>query len=227
MITRRLLLLSMVLLTGSALGCKGEKPKRGAGMKIGLALADASSPYDQGIRAGAESLAEDQGFELLIEDAKGSADEQAAALTRLQQNGAGAILVRPVDPAKLSAAAQKVREADTYLVTLDRNIPGADVSTFIEPNRELAGQLCAEYLGQQLKSVGRVAILNPHRETAELVSAFRERLNRNTPPCRSPWKPPIRRRPSRRTRRRSSRRATRPRWRWWRRSGRRAANASW
>ncbi len=140
-------------------GCRQADDEGPQGVKMGLVLADASSPYGQAIQRGANVVAQKHHVEIVLKDAKGNPQTQAAELESLQGGGVGVILLEPVDPAAMQASAKKVVDAKTYLVTLDRTIPNTDISTQVEFDPQLAGQLAADFCRFRLSSGGMVALL--------------------------------------------------------------------
>jgi ribose transport system substrate-binding protein len=175
---RSLALLAVAGLLVVAGGCKPSKRSGPTGVKVGLSLADASTPYAQALRKSAETFAKKRGFELIVEDAQNKASEQTRAVEQFLQKNVNAIIIRPVDAKKIGETLKKASSSNVYVVAVDENIPDADVASFVEPNQELAGKLCADYLGSQLTSGGEVAIVGAEGSGDEKVrtDAFKEYL---------------------------------------------------
>ena len=169
---------------GLVAGCRHKDSEGGPeGVKMGLLLADASSPFGQAIRKGAEDVAQKRHFELIVKDAHGTAQSQATDLESLTAGGVSVVMVQPIKPDSLKAAAKKATDGKIYLVSLERKIPDVDVSTHVEFNPELAGQLAADYFGFHLKSGGKVAVLKGSGlpGEAERLKAFRDYLKEKYP----------------------------------------------
>ncbi|HTE17591.1 MAG TPA: sugar ABC transporter substrate-binding protein [Armatimonadota bacterium] len=185
--SRPLLALFLAGVIGVAGGCKKKEkdPAGPLGVKIGLVLPDAGDPFYKAVQAAAQEEAKDpeRSFELLVQDAKGKASEQARGVEQLVQQGANVILVSPIDVQKLRPALQKANNAKVYLVMLEASAPDVDVSTTVEFNQELVGELCADYLAQRLKSGGRVGIIGSGKAPGEpqRLQAFKEYLRRKQP----------------------------------------------
>jgi ABC-type sugar transport system substrate-binding protein len=182
--TRRFVLtLLPALLLGAAAGCREKQLDGPEGVKIGLALADGASPYQQAIHEAALSAAKQHKAELLVQDARGRASEQTRAIEQFLQQEASVIIVSPVDPEKLRPVIEKANQAKVYVVALEQTVPDADISAFIEFNQELAGQAAADYLGYRLKSGGKAAVIRDPAAPGEgeRLKAFRAYLEKKHP----------------------------------------------
>ena len=104
-------------------------------------------------------------------------------MEQLVQQGANVIIVSPIDVQKLRPALQKANSAKVYLVMLEESAPDVDVSTTVEFNQELVGELCADYVAQRLKSGGQVGIVGTGTSPGEAqrLQAFKEYLRRKQP----------------------------------------------
>lgn len=158
---RRFVLLGVAALLVTAPGCKKKKEKEVApsGVKVGVVLPDSASPYYQAVKSGIQKTASERQFELLVDDAQGKASEQQRLVEQYLQKGVNILLVSAIDADKLKPALEKATEQKIYVVALERPLEDVDVSTSITFNQELAGQLLADYLGNQLKSGGKVGVL--------------------------------------------------------------------
>lgn len=164
-------------------GCRHKESEGPEGVKMGLMLADATTPYGQAVVKGAQEVAGKRKFELIVKDAHGSAQAQATDLESLTTAGVSVVMIQPIKPDTLKSAAKKASDAKIYLVSLERKIPDADVSTHVEFNPELAGQLAADYFGSHLKAGGKVAVLKGAGTPgeAERLKAFRDYLKDKYP----------------------------------------------
>ena len=158
---RRFVLIGVTALLVTAPGCKKNRAREVApsGVKVGLVLPDSTSPYYQALKSGVEKIAADRQFELLTEDAQGKASEQTRIVEQFLQKGVNVLLVSAIDAEKLKPTLEKATEQKIYVVAMERPLPDLDVSTSITFDHELAGRLLADYLGDQLKSGGKVGVL--------------------------------------------------------------------
>lgn len=156
--TLRLLVLALAVPL-AVVGCKGSKKDANKGIKVGLVLAQSDTPYYQTLRKGAEGYAKRQNFSLIIEDASGKPSEQTRLIEQLIQQRVNALAIDPIEPERLAPVVKKALEAGLFVSTIHREIPGADVSAFVEVNDDLAGRLAADYLGVEVKGGGPVGIL--------------------------------------------------------------------
>lgn len=171
-----------VLVVGA--GCKkGKDEVAMSGVKVGLVVPDASSPYYQALHKGVNRIAADRGYEVLLGDGKGSADSQASELEKLVEQGVHAVIVSPVDAKKLKPAIEAVISRGSYVVLLERELEDADVSATVVFNHELAGQLLADFLGSQLQSGGTVLVLTGGGTPGEKkrLQSFKKHLSEKLP----------------------------------------------
>lgn len=142
-------------------GCKKHKEKEVApsGVKVGLVLPDSSSPYYQAMKSGIQKIATDRQYELVADDAQGKASEQTRIVEQYVQKGINVLLVSAIDAEKLKPTLEKATGQKIYVVALERPLADMDVSTSITFDQELAGRLLADYLGNQLKSGGKVGVI--------------------------------------------------------------------
>lgn len=165
-------------------GCK--KKNRGSdvpkGAKVGLVLPN-SGPYYQAVQKSAEELAQEKGYALVVQDAKGKASEQVRAIEQLLQQDVSVILVSPLELETVRPALQKAIEKKIYVVMLEEVDGNIDISTSVEHNQELAGQLAADYLAHKFKSGAKVAVLGSEADHGEpdRLTAFKEYLRRKQP----------------------------------------------
>lgn len=162
-----------------AAGCGRREPASSAGVRVGLALPDAADPFFLQVKEGAQEMARDRQAQLLLHDAGGSAEEQSKGIEGLIEQGTPVVMAAPVDPARLREAASRAATAKSYLVMLEQAPEGADVSSVITFNYDLAGRLAAEFFDQKLAGSGRVAVLSDDRQPApDMVGAFKAGITR-------------------------------------------------
>ena len=158
---RRLVLMGAAAFLVATPGCKKHKEKEVApsGVKVGLVLPDSSSPYYQAMKSGIQKIATDRQYELVADDAQGKASEQTRIVEQYVQKGINVLLVSAIDAEKLKPTLEKATGQKIYVVALERPLADMDVSTSITFDQELAGRLLADYLGNQLKSGGKVGVI--------------------------------------------------------------------
>jgi len=160
-VNRRLVLMGAAAFLVATPGCKKHKEKEVApsGVKVGLVLPDSSSPYYQAMKSGIQKIATDRQYELVADDAQGKASEQTRIVEQYVQKGINVLLVSAIDAEKLKPTLEKATGQKIYVVALERPLADMDVSTSITFDQELAGRLLADYLGNQLKSGGKVGVI--------------------------------------------------------------------
>ncbi|MGV3722184.1 MAG: sugar ABC transporter substrate-binding protein [Actinomycetota bacterium] len=181
---RRLVLFAIAGALAITAGCKGKKEGAApTGVKVGLILPNASQPYYQAVRRAVDRVAAERGYEVLAEEGDGKSATQKAALERLAERGANAVLVSSIDPEELEPALEGAISKNVYAVVMERPIEDADTSSTVVFNHELAGQLLADFLGSELKSGGSVALLTGGGAPGEKkrAEAFRSYLAEKFP----------------------------------------------
>ena len=138
---------------------------------IGLAVSTLNNPFFVALRDGAAAEAGKEGINLITVDAQDDPAKQQASVEDLIQKKVGVILINPTDS---SAVANVVKEATAKgikVVSLDRSVNGAEVSSHIASDNIAGGMMAGQYLLGKLGGKGRIVEL----EGIAGSSAARER----------------------------------------------------
>ncbi|SUX54067.1 D-ribose ABC transporter substrate-binding protein [Chromobacterium vaccinii] len=128
-------------------------------LSIGLAIPSLNSPFFVELRDSAIAEAGKQGLKLIAVDAQDDPARQQASVEDLIQKKVRVILLTPTDS---RAVANVVREATSNgikVVSLDRRVDGAEVSSHIASDNVAGGEMAGKYLLDKLGGKGRIVEL--------------------------------------------------------------------
>lgn len=103
---------------------------------------------------GIQQFADEHGIELVVNDAKNTADTQMQNIEDLITRGVDAIVMCPVDSGAAAAAVQKAVDAKIPVVSFDRNVVGDVLSGLAESNNTAHGAAAADLLLEQAEAAG-------------------------------------------------------------------------
>lgn len=157
---RTLAIASALLLASSALA-----------QTIGLSLSTLNNPFFVDLRDGAQQMATQLGFELLVTDAQDSVSTQINDIEDLVQRGVAVLIVNPTDSAAVVPAVMAANAAGIPVIAVDRGVDGGKLAYFIASDNVAGGASAAEFVCEQLGGTGPVVEL----EGIAGTSAARER----------------------------------------------------
>lgn len=170
------LIATALLVTTTLTGCKsnrfiyleGEKPtdiaetvekKAPKDLKIGLSLSTLNNPFFVSVKDGAKKLADKEGAQLIVLDARDDATTQANNISDFIQQGVDIILVNPVDSNAISTSVSAANEAGIPVIALDRNSEGGKLLTIVASDNVKGGEMAANYLIEQIGKSANVVQL--------------------------------------------------------------------
>ncbi|MDB5037448.1 MAG: sugar transporter substrate-binding protein [Bacteriovoracaceae bacterium] len=125
---------------------------------IGFSVPGTDHSWLGAIKRNAEEAAKDlSDVELVLTDAQNSSEKQMADIESLIQRKVDVIVMLPHSGKALTPAAKKIKDAGIPLVILDRKIESQDFYTSIVGDNYGIGQAAAQYIGHELKGIGKVA----------------------------------------------------------------------
>jgi ribose transport system substrate-binding protein len=150
---------------------------------MGMTFMNLSNPFFTSIRDVTGKLADRDGVRLIINGAEMDASRQIDLIQNYVQQKVSCILLNPVDSDAASAGVKAANQAGIPVITFDVSTTGGEVACFVESNNLLAGQLCADYLGQRLQGRGRILVLDHPSVTSvqQRVAGFEEILRKKYP----------------------------------------------
>jgi ribose transport system substrate-binding protein len=163
------------------ISCSNQGPDTGARgtgtstaqapLAVGLSISTMNNPFFVSLRDGAEAQAKAAGIDLITVDAQNDAAKQIAGVEDLIQKKVPVILLNPTDSDAVANVVKEATAAGIKVISLDRAVNGAEVSSHIASDNVAGGKMAAEFLLKKLGGKGNVVEL----EGIPGSSAARER----------------------------------------------------
>lgn len=136
---------------------------------IGFSSAAMEEVFHQNIYEGAQEVAAELGYELILHDSKLSETEMVSGCTNLLDQGVDALIVNPCKPDALGPIVQKAHEMGTPIIIADIDTGGTtDYDLFLISNNYEGGLKAGEYVFNQLEKL-------PAEENSKKVAALSSR----------------------------------------------------
>src|SRR5580698_11354761 len=126
---------------------------------VGLSISTMNNPFFVALRDGAQAEAKSIGINLITVDAQNDAAKQIAGVEDLIQKRVPVILLNPTDSDAVANVVKEATAAGIKVISLDRAVNGAAVSSHIASDNTAGGKLAAEYLLQKLGGKGNLVEL--------------------------------------------------------------------
>jgi ribose transport system substrate-binding protein len=138
---------------------------------VGLSISTMNNPFFVALRDGAEAEARAVGINLITVDAENDAAKQIAGVEDLIQKKVPVILLNPTDSDAVANVVKEATAAGSKVISLDRAVNGAEVSSHIASDNVVGGKMAGEFLLKRLAGKGNLVEL----EGIPGSSAARER----------------------------------------------------
>ncbi|WP_077296724.1 ribose ABC transporter substrate-binding protein RbsB [Virgibacillus pantothenticus] len=152
-------------------GEENSKDSNDDKVKIGLSISTLNNPFFVTLRDGAESAADEAGYNLVVSDAQNDPSTQLSDIEDLLQQDIDVLLVNPVDSEAVASAVESANQAEIPVITVDRSSEGGEVVTHIASDNVAGGEMAGEFIADQLDKKGKIVEL----EGISGSSAARER----------------------------------------------------
>lgn len=139
-----------------ATAAPAEAPS-GESIVFGVAMPQLDNDGFKANMVGIRQFAEANGIEIVVTDAKNTADTQMQNIEDLITKDVDAIVMCPVDSSAAAAAVQKAVDAGIPVVSFDRNVAGDLLSGLAESNNVAHGAAAADLLLEQAQAAGLTA----------------------------------------------------------------------
>ncbi len=126
---------------------------------IGLSISTLNNPFFVSLRAGAEAEAQALGLRLITVDSQNDPAKQIASVEDLIQNKVQVIMINPTDSDAVSNVVKEATAAGVKVISLDRAVNGAEVSSHIASDNAAGGRMAAEFLLRKLGGKGNLVEL--------------------------------------------------------------------
>jgi ribose transport system substrate-binding protein len=148
--------------------------------KVGLMLQDISNPFFASMQKSMEQAADDQGFDLNVQDGRQDLGTQNDQIDTFIQQGMDLILLNAVDSSGIASAVARAKAAGITVVAVDVDAEGADAAVTTD-NVEAGRQSC-QALVDALGGTGNILVVEGTPTTApqDRVKGCDEVLAANT-----------------------------------------------
>ncbi|PMS34923.1 ribose-binding protein [Trinickia symbiotica] len=126
---------------------------------VGLSVSTLNNPFFVSLRKGAEDEANKEGVTLITVDAQNDPAKQQASVEDLIQKKVSVILINPTDSSAVANVVKEATDKGIKVVSLDRSVNGAEVSSHIASDNAAGGKMAAEFMLQKLGGKGNVVEL--------------------------------------------------------------------
>jgi ribose transport system substrate-binding protein len=126
---------------------------------VGLALSTMDNPFFVSLRDGAQAEANAVGINLIAVDAQNDAAKQIAGVEDLIQKKTPVILLNPADSDAVANVVKEATAAGIKVISLDRAVNGAEVSSHIASDNVAGGRMAGEFLLKKLGGKGNLVEL--------------------------------------------------------------------
>jgi ribose transport system substrate-binding protein len=158
------LVASLIVLTGCSrqgpdTGLGGAAPRTAASsgaVTVGLSISTMDNPFFVALRDGAQAEAGSVGINLVTVDAQNDAAKQIAGVEDLIQKKVPVILLNPTDSDAVANVVKEATAAGIKVISLDRAVNGAEVSSHIASDNVAGGKMAGEFLLKKLGGKGNV-----------------------------------------------------------------------
>jgi ribose transport system substrate-binding protein len=145
--------LLVVLTTG---GCKALLDQSDGRPTIGLAVANQQADFFNMIRQAVQAAADEDGFRVVVADAKGDGDTQVSQIQNFITQEVDAIIYIPAGATAATVPVRDANAAGIPIVAVDRNPAGAPATTFIATDSVAAARDLGDYVIKATKGRGVV-----------------------------------------------------------------------
>jgi ribose transport system substrate-binding protein len=131
----------------------------GGAVTVGLSISTLNNPFFVSLRKGAEDEAKKDGVMLITVDAQNDPAKQQASVEDLIQKKVSVILINPTDSSAVANVVKEATDKGIKVISLDRSVNGAEVSSHIASDNQAGGKMAADFLVDKLGGKGNVVEL--------------------------------------------------------------------
>lgn len=131
----------------------------GGAVTVGLSISTLNNPFFVSLRKGAEDEAKKDGVTLITVDAQNDPAKQQASVEDLIQKKVSVILINPTDSSAVANVVKEATDKGIKVISLDRSVNGAEVSSHIASDNQAGGKMAADFLVDKLGGKGNVVEL--------------------------------------------------------------------
>jgi ribose transport system substrate-binding protein len=140
-------------------GTAASPAAKSGAVTVGLSLSTMDNPFFVALRDGAQAEAKAVGINLITVDAQNDPAKQIAGVEDLIQKKVPVILLNPTDSDAVANVVKEATAAGTKVISLDRAVNGAEVSSHIASDNVAGGEMAGEFLLKKLGGKGNLVEL--------------------------------------------------------------------
>jgi ribose transport system substrate-binding protein len=145
--------------TPAAAASDASAPAANGAVTVGLSISTLNNPFFVSLRKGAEDEAKKEGVTLITVDAQNDPAKQQASVEDLIQKKVSVILINPTDSAAVANVVKEATDKGIKVISLDRSVTGAEVSSHIASDNKAGGKMAADFLVDKLGGKGNIVEL--------------------------------------------------------------------
>lgn len=140
---------------------------------------DLTDPFFDVLKESIRAGLEEQGHQLMVNDAKQDANKQAEQLAALAEQDVDGVFLCPTDEETIAPSLEMLDEAGIPVISLSVRLENSGLSdAFIGSDEENAGEVCAEDLLQRRPDGGKLVIVEKSQSSLinERITGFEEAI---------------------------------------------------
>lgn len=138
---------------------------------IALAVSTLDNPFFVTLKEGAQSKAQELGYQLIVLDSQNDPAKELANVEDSLVRGAKVLLINPTDSDAVSSAVMTANQKNVPVITLDRGANKGDVVSHIASDNIAGGKMAGDFIAEKVGKNAKVIQL----EGIAGTSAARER----------------------------------------------------
>lgn len=138
---------------------------------IALAVSTLDNPFFVTLKEGAQSKAQELGYQLIVLDSQNDPAKELANVEDSLVRGAKVLLINPTDSDAVSSAVMTANQKNVPVITLDRGANKGDVVSHIASDNIAGGKMAGDFIAEKIGKNAKVIQL----EGIAGTSAARER----------------------------------------------------
>ena len=128
-------------------GVENMKP---AEITVGLSVSTLSNPFFVSLEEGVNTLATENGTQVISVDAQDDSAKQSNDMDDLIQQGVDVLLINPVDSAAITPGVEAANNAGIPVIMVDRATDAGEYVTLVASDNVAGGEMAAQYIVDQV-----------------------------------------------------------------------------
>ncbi|MGH2083292.1 substrate-binding domain-containing protein [Aerococcus urinaeequi] len=121
-----------------------------AEITVGLSVSTLSNPFFVSLEEGVNTLATENGTQIISVDAQDDSAKQSNDVDDLIQQGVDVLLINPVDSAAITPAVEAANSAGIPVIMVDRATDAGEYVTLVASDNVAGGEMAAQYIVDQV-----------------------------------------------------------------------------